>query len=287
MLERSYVPQDDEVIYHYCSPEAFLAICTSKTLRFTDVFSMNDISEMYWGHRVWERAASELLGSGEVERPLLDAIDRVLHTSGLHALPLACCFSRDGDLLSQWRAYAQDGVGYAVGFNAKALAQLPVRPLEVLYDSDQQIKEVKAFILAMQEVESTSDEPRSNDWFQACATLAFDLAALKNPSFSEEKEIRLVHLVNFETSNSSLRLTDAGGTSLGKVASQQPVGFHIRHGIPSAHIDIDYSAGGLLVPLSDVVTGPRNDGLLTGISVFLETVGLPNVRLRHSQAPYR
>lgn len=287
MLDRRYVPEDDEIVYHYCSPDAFLAICTTKTLRFSDVFSMNDFTEMHWGFHIWERAAGELLESGKVEQELVDDIHRILHVSGFHAAPLACCFSRNGDLLSQWRAYARDGIGYAIGFSAKLLAELPARPLEALYDPDQQLKEVKTFVLAMQEVERTTNEPRSKDWFHACASLCFDLGCLKNAAFSEEKEIRLVHLVNFEASNSSLRLTDAGGTSFGKEASVLPVAFHMQDGIPVPHVDIDYSDGGLVTPIREVITGPRNRGLLSGISVFLETAGLPNVRLRHSSAPYR
>ena len=31
------------------------------------------------------------------------------------------CFSRNGDLLSQWRAYGDDGRGVSIGFNSKLL----------------------------------------------------------------------------------------------------------------------------------------------------------------------
>ncbi|WP_416152053.1 DUF2971 domain-containing protein [Pseudomonas sp. Bout1] len=34
---------------------------------------------------------------------------------------LATCFSKAGDVLSQWRAYADDGQGYAIGFDSKLL----------------------------------------------------------------------------------------------------------------------------------------------------------------------
>lgn len=32
-----------------------------------------------------------------------------------------CCFSKEGDLLSQWRAYANDGKGFSIGFDIKKL----------------------------------------------------------------------------------------------------------------------------------------------------------------------
>ena len=34
-------------------------------------------------------------------------------------IPFICCFSKDGDLLSQWRAYANDGIGVSIGFNTE------------------------------------------------------------------------------------------------------------------------------------------------------------------------
>lgn len=35
-----------------------------------------------------------------------------------------CCFSENGDILSQWRAYADDGKGLAIGFNVKKIEEL-------------------------------------------------------------------------------------------------------------------------------------------------------------------
>ena len=35
-----------------------------------------------------------------------------------------CCFSESSDLLSQWRAYGNDGQGVAIGFNAKLLSKI-------------------------------------------------------------------------------------------------------------------------------------------------------------------
>lgn len=101
-------------------------------MRFSDLFSMNDFLEMHWGYHVWEKAATELLEI--VGRDFLDEIDKILHTSGVCGLPVGSCFSLNGDVLSQWRAYADDGHGYAIGFDATTLLKLPIRPLKVLYD---------------------------------------------------------------------------------------------------------------------------------------------------------
>lgn len=246
---------------------------------------MNDFMEMHWGYHVWEQAAGSLIN--EVGKDFLDSIDAVIHVSGVKALALACCMSRKGDLLSQWRAYGADGTGYAIGFKAAELAQLPVRPLCVEYNVDNQVKEVEAFIRAIHEVESEEEVKQGPHFTDACARLAFDLSSFKNPTFAEEDEIRLIHMVNFEPSNGSLRLVDPGGTAFGEPALPLDVGFHISGSTPVAHLDIPFTLEGRPCPIAEVLLGPKNDSMPSGVSVMLETIGLANVRVRKSKASYR
>lgn len=119
MRPRQYFPADDELIYHYCGADTFHAICLNKKLRFSDLHSMNDYMERHWGYDIWEEAASGLLDSIGVS--FLDEIDRVFHNSGFQGLLLGSCFSKNGDVLSQWRAYADDGAGYSIGFAPRTL----------------------------------------------------------------------------------------------------------------------------------------------------------------------
>jgi hypothetical protein len=279
---RVYQPAASELIYHYCDATAFLAICTGKKMRFSDAFSMNDFMEMHWGYRVWERAATVLLE--RVGREFLDRIDVVLHGFGLRGLPVVSCYSKLGDVLSQWRAYADDGQGYAIGFHAQSLLQMSVRPLEVLYEEDQQIFELQAGILALHKSAASEETP---EFGLLSNLLAADLAALKNPAFKEEQEVRLLHLLDFEESNSSLRLVDAGGRTFTKEVQGVPVSFRMRQNAPVAYIDLDFSDVGETNPIKQVIVGPKNGALLSGISVFLETIGLGGVEVRRSQASYR
>jgi len=48
LYDRIYKPKRNELIYHYCSAETFNAICTNKTIRLCDIFSIIDFSEMHW-----------------------------------------------------------------------------------------------------------------------------------------------------------------------------------------------------------------------------------------------
>lgn len=285
LFPREYAPAENEILYHYCSPSTFFAIVNGKQLRFSDLFSMNDFMEIHWGYLVWEQAATDLIDI--VGKDFLDEIDLIIHSSSLKCLALASCFSRDGDVLSQWRSYAQDGIGYAIGFNAQLLTELAVQPLQIEYDFVKQVSEVKTFVLALYEVENKEKLPRSKDFSYTCASLAFDLAAFKNPAFQEENEVRLLHIINFQTSNDSLRLADPGGTAFKKNASPQPVKFQMRGSTPAPYLDLDFTNSGNVNPIYEVVLGPKNDAMSSGVSVFLETVGIPNVKIRRSRASYR
>lgn len=282
---RYYDPPDGELLYHYCDAEAFLAICTSKKMRFSDIFSMNDFMEMHWGYRIWEKAASALIDT--VGREFLDKIDEVFHNSGIFGLVVTSCFSLDGDVLSQWRAYADDGQGYAIGFNARDLIQLPTRPLRVLYDEEAQVQEVKKIVASLHKVEKTADEQYGSDFREICHILAYDLAALKNPAFSEEKEIRLIHVLDFNKSNASLRLTDAGGYAFGKESEGVSVQFRMKGNVPTPFIELDFTDNGNINPVKKVIMGPRNDALPSAISIFLETTGIGSVDVEKSKASYR
>jgi Protein of unknown function (DUF2971) len=285
LANRTYTPRDGDTLYHYCNPETFLAVCSTRTLRFSDLFSMNDYLEIKWGYSVWEKAAGEVLDT--VGKEFLDCIDLIVHESGIKALPMASCFSRNGDVLSQWRAYGADGMGYAIGFDPKLLAQLPVLPLKIEYDPDVQIEEVKQFIVALHDLESKKSFPRGKEFFEACTRMAMDLTSFKNPAFQEEDEVRLLHVLNFEKSNSSLKLVDPGGTAFGANVEPQQVKFRMSAGAPVAYLDIDFSNQAAVNPIVEVVIGPRNDSLPSGVSVFLETLKLPNVKLLRSRASYR
>ncbi|UQS17212.1 DUF2971 domain-containing protein [Pseudomonas sp. HS6] len=285
MLERKYTAKPEECLYHYCSAETFLAICTGKKIRFSDINSMNDSQELQWGYKVWEDAATELHKLVGVD--FLDDIDDIIHASSARGLGLASCFSKTGDVLSQWRAYAADGQGYAIGFDSEVLTNMASLPLEILYNREKQLEEVKNAILAIYKVQESQNHSRDDGFSYACFRLYADLVALKNPAFYEENEVRLLHLLNTEISNNSLKLTDSGGTAFEKELPPSEITFFMRDNCPVPYIDLSFSNEKFKAPIKEVILGPKNPALPLGISIFLETVGLPSVVVKKSKASYR
>lgn len=95
---------------------------------------------MHWGHNMWQEAVTQLVDT--LGQELLDRVDAVISGSGFAALPLASCLSTKGDTLSQWRAYASDGLGFSIGFEARRILDLPASALAVCYSEEQQVFEI-------------------------------------------------------------------------------------------------------------------------------------------------
>ena len=127
LFNRSYRPEDEATIYHYCNAETLRAILTTKTLRFGDVNMMNDYRESAWGYKIFLETANELLALSKevpelkkIDQHFLDQVDKILSSSQLHVHPFTASLSKNPDVLSQWRAYADNGRGFAIGFFGQA-----------------------------------------------------------------------------------------------------------------------------------------------------------------------
>ena len=281
IISREYKPKENDLIYHYCDSNAFFAICTNRKLWMNDLHSMNDFMELHWGDSIWEQSANTRIE--KYGKEFLDEIDEVIHFSGFQSLLLANCFSTDKDVLSQWKAYADDGKGYVIGFNAKELLGLPIRALQVLYDKEQQIKEATATIDALYQLKQED----SNEFKTFCNVFGYDLSAFKNPAFIEEKEIRLIHLLDFKKSNDFMKLVDKGGIYFGEDRKGEEIKFRIKQDIPTPYIELDFSNNNKINPFKEVVIGPKNEVMKTAIRIFLETIGIEKVEINKSNASYR
>ena len=80
---------------------------------------MNDPSELSHGYSIFLETLKTRAVSGPSEATLFaKSMDRFLERIRDSAKYFSCSFSATGDDLGQWRAYADDGHGYALGFDA-------------------------------------------------------------------------------------------------------------------------------------------------------------------------
>ncbi len=113
------------IIYHYTNDAGLRGIVETGRLWFTDIFNLNDPTELKHGIG----PAIELLNAeSDDARPEIKQfcknLDAILHGGNEQtAHYFICSFSSAGDDLGQWRAYADNGRGYAIGFAAATLEQ--------------------------------------------------------------------------------------------------------------------------------------------------------------------
>jgi hypothetical protein len=103
-------------IFHYCNAMGLHGIVTNKCLWASDIFSLNDASEVNYAIQMVTRVVSNYSQLRPLAERFADGtftrIYKDLHT-------LVCCFSAEKDSLSQWRAYGAGGYGFANWFSPK------------------------------------------------------------------------------------------------------------------------------------------------------------------------
>ena len=112
------------ILYHYTNDAGLAGIIESGKLWFSDIFALNDPSELRHGLGI----AIGLLKSRATDaRPEIatfaSMFERFDLDAGIEAAGhfFICCFSADGDDLGQWRAYADNGQGFTLGFDTRTL----------------------------------------------------------------------------------------------------------------------------------------------------------------------
>ena len=114
-----------ETLYHYCSVQTFYDIIKNKSIWLSDLSKTNDSQELIWMKGIVERKLlpqveknirEEVSGWDEwkVTRDLLKHSDFKISCWGF-------CLSKKKDNLGQWRGYADDGAGIAIGFKYNVL----------------------------------------------------------------------------------------------------------------------------------------------------------------------
>ncbi len=296
LLDRLFEPSDSGMLYHYCSAATFQAIASYGTIRFTDINMLNDESEVRLAYSVFEEAATKLIkregilpSAPAMPKEFFDRVDSIVAPSQLIAHPFIACFSLEPDMLGQWRSYADDGRGYAVGFKAQELQDLlPATFLRVLYQRDQQVKEMMHALATIFLRQQSEDEIERAQFFEDCMLLSVYMTAFKHPAFEEEKEIRAVHAINLQQQGKLIKFVDAGGTVRGGIpVPGDPVNFQIRDNHLTAYFDHQFSAPGPDTPIKEIILGPKNYSASGNIELFLGGLGYLKMDLQVSGAPYR
>jgi hypothetical protein len=211
-----------DVLYHYTTATGAIGILEDRELWMTDVRCLNDRSELKYGEKlVQSRIARYLTAShSPLQKMFLERISSAgvaSLTVGSHVFVVSFC--QDGDLLSQWRAYADRGQGYSLGFDLFHLQwglNDRCRLVRLLHDSDQQEQIIERIITVYLEFATheryvnwkgqasrpvgrpVGEDDFCSDVCNSFANVAHPCSlAFKDPSFREEHEWRIVFVNNW------------------------------------------------------------------------------------------
>jgi hypothetical protein len=261
-------------VYHYTSQLGLLGILQDKKLWLSSARHLNDSAEVNY--------AIEMLSQQLALRPkpegVADEMWKKFSDDVSSYMPsvegadhFVGSFSQRKDLLSQWRAYSGEGVGFSIGFNYERLKNLAVRKKCSLsrcsYKPADNTDSINHSInLGVQRLQEGLPE----DAVSRCVVALLIMAPrLKHPSFEEEEEWRLISGVGNDD-NSEVRFR------VGKSMI-----------IPYKEFDLVGEDG--KTPITEVVVGPAPHMELSVVSVesLLLKSGIESVEVSLSDVPYR
>ena len=110
------------IIYHYTNDAGLRGMLESGKLWLTDIFDLNDPSELSHGFSHAVSILSNKAADGHrLTKVFAQAFEKFRGELQVSAHFFVGSFSSDKDDLGQWRAYADNGRGYTVGFDTKVL----------------------------------------------------------------------------------------------------------------------------------------------------------------------
>jgi hypothetical protein len=287
-------------LYHYCNASAFASIIGERRIWLSSLSLSNDTMEGKLVGTTFERLFKK---NGVDEKKLSKVMDAVKKLEEVID-GLGFCLSEKGDLLSQWRGYSQDGLGFSIGFSKEYLEALAKKKEEgeeginlnqVIYEPEDQEKVLQPIfsqimkdindgkldmpypptlltgygdpaVLEKYEKEKEGYLSAIKNMMLNVFTAMFHLFTLKNHAFQEEQEWRLIsYLLKGNGDKCDFRIS---GNRLTPYRS-----------FPLKKIDT--------LAINEVILGPKNITPEFVVSKFLQQNGFVGVSVKRSVATYR
>ena len=273
-----------------------ISIISNKEIWASELALSNDLLEGKWIRKVFSDYCNDKGVSTSEQNELLTHLDIVIDM----ATYAGFCMSEEGDLLSQWQAYADNGAGASIGFDKEYFEILgnlkrdrsdvfSAHLTKVEYDVVEQKKlvaehldEILQFVAdgALRRPTLLTSEDDTKKWQEKFRSMGlrflffyFILFRLKNPAFAEEHEWRVIsHIFRGEREKNFSQIP-----KMDFRATRERV-------VPFARIALE--------PLSppsitEIVLGPRNATPERIVEALLFKHGWSNVSVRKSSASYR
>ena len=290
-------------IYHYTTLSSLISIIETQTIFSTNINFLNDKNEFKFGVGLILNVVDKLKKEN-IENPVLDMIeekiDRIYKSERY-----VTCFSKNGDLLSQWRAYSNNGKGVAIGFNSslfKSSINQIISGKHITYDESYQLKVIEeliriilAFFKKRKEMIEWADY--GYEWLVASTVLEFldnIIATYKHPSFSEEEEYRFEYTIDGNMikkgkENILFKSTDTIITPYIRLKGKYKQYLEDKDKGLYDDLGADLTFAIKQLPIDKIIIGPSLDfeSIELGIQELLDKNNYENVKIEKSKIPYR
>jgi hypothetical protein len=278
------------MVYHYTDDRGLRGILESGRLWLTDVFNLNDPSELRHGFSHAVTALNARAADGLPEAQTFARIFAAFESEGgirESAHFFVCSMSSTGDDLGQWRAYADNGRGFALGFQMPALEVAFIQTLpqnnstfRVVYDDarladlHRRLVDLAFPLISFPRGRNLNSE--SIRLYMTELSVRLTLHALraalffKHEGYRNEQEYRFLEVHRAGSAPPPDVLTRSGPYGLVRYRE-----FHWRDGAPNSLRQI------VLGPAADPGRAPQF------VQDCLRSFDLPGVEIVRSEIPYR
>jgi hypothetical protein len=269
----------DNLIYHYCSINTFFEIIKNKKLWLNDSSYMNDKYEITWTDKIVYEAIDELEKELKNDKLVKLTNFRTEYKKFKSKKHYFISFSKDGDLLSQWRGYADNGRGVSIGFpdylgvseKFHLCGQVNFQQItrtdeqlgyeEIDYDGK---NSTKKYIL---------DAIKKRDNYELDVAILKESATMyKHSSFYEEKEVRITYTPK------ELKDREIEKLSIKK--------FRYQNNMIIPYYEFDFTNNGI-TPKLEIRFGPKCQLIKHDVEDFLKYHGFESFEIKDSKSSYR
>ena len=236
-----------DVLYHYCSMSTFYNIVSSRTIRVSNAYKMNDSKEIKLIFDMLTKHFPNLIE----EVNTLATLMTWATSNDTFQRPHIFCLSSERNKLSQWRGYADDGQGIAIGFHSHYLDKLAKKydlsKVQVDYDYERQLKKLTKLVTQYLKLDHKTDVLKISF---VTALINHGIIA-KHQDFQEESEWRIIY-----NSFSKIELTEKFRATNNDLISYYDIPLEI---IGDSAFD----------PIYEVILGPKNKSSIYDIERFV------------------
>jgi len=200
---KTLFPKVPKTLSHYTTASGLRGILETGELWATNVRFLSDFSEFTYGIELCREIANRLVARSQNEHTSAVIESMMKYISSPPTLEdYVCCFSEDGDLLSQWRGYTNQGRGYSISFDFSRLGLNLAQTAglnKIIYNKKTQTKIIKdIFLIGMDYINERflEKKPHMDHYIEDTGENLKNvfhqwISRFKHPSYFEENEWRL------------------------------------------------------------------------------------------------